>query len=190
MSWHACAWFALVPLLRAIDGGRVPRAFALGWLCGTTFFLLVMDWIPATITRTGESGPLVALLALLALAAVLGTYFGLFAAGLRFWQLRTGGEGLVMATVLWVALEWCRSTLLLACPWELLGYSQLPNLRLVQIADLTGIYGVGALVVAVNHVLHQASLRRVSLAAMTHSGGFECGDFPASQRDVIGNVPN
>jgi len=167
VSWHACAWFALVPLLRAIDGGRVPRAFALGWLCGTTFFLLVMDWIPATITRTGESGPLVALLALLALAAVLGTYFGLFAAGLRFWQLRTGGEGLVMATLLWVALEWCRSTLLLACPWELLGYSQLPNLRLVQIADLTGIYGVGALVVAVNHVLHQASLRRVSLAAMT-----------------------
>ena len=152
VSWHACAWFALVPLLRAIDGGRVPRAFALGWLCGTTFFLLVMDWIPATITRTGESGPLVALLALLALAAVLGTYFGLFAAGLRFWSLRTGSEGLVMATVLWVALEWCRSTLLL---------------RLVQIADLTGIYGVGALVVAVNHVLHQASLRRVSLAAMT-----------------------
>jgi apolipoprotein N-acyltransferase len=159
-GWTVCAWFALVPLLRAIDGERVGRAFGLGWLAGIAFFIVALAWIPQTIVRAGALGPLAAVLPLCALAGSLAVYFALFAAGLRYWQIQTGRDGFVFSVVLWVALEWSRATILLACPWELFGYSQTSNVRLMQMVDVTGIYGVSALLVAVNHTLHGIVVRR------------------------------
>src|SRR2546421_5325935 len=163
-DWSPCAWLALVPLLRAIDGESPGRAFRLGWLAGAGFFLVALDWIPATIVRAGALASPAAILPLCALASALAVYFGLFASGLRYWQIRTGRDGFVFAVVLWVTLEWCRSTLFITCPWELLGYSQIPNPRLMQIADVTGVYGVSALIVAVNHALYVVAARRAPAA--------------------------
>jgi apolipoprotein N-acyltransferase len=164
LDWSICAWFGLVPLLRAIEGESVGRALRLGWIAGVAFFLVALDWIPATIVRAGGLGPFVAVFPLVALAGALAVYFALFAAGLRYWQIHTGRDGFAFAVVLWVALEWCRATTLVACPWELIGYSQIMNRRLMQIADVTGVYGVSALVVAMNHALHATSARRAVAA--------------------------
>ena len=159
-GWGACAWFALVPLLRAIDGESVGRAFRLGWIAGALFFCLSLDWIPATLARAGGTSRFAAWMPLAAVAAALALYPALFAAGLRYWQTRVGGDGLAMAIALWVGLEWCRATLLLPCPWDLLGYSQSASLRLLQVCEITGIYGVSALVVGVNHGLYGLLARR------------------------------
>lgn len=153
-GWSACAWFALVPLLRAVDGESFGRAFRLGWIAGALFFFLALDWIPGTLVRAGVTTRLAAWMPLAAMAAALALYPALFAAGLRYWQTRVGGDGLGMAIALWVGLEWCRATLLLPCPWDLLGYSQSASLRLMQLCEITGIYGVSALVIGVNHGLY------------------------------------
>jgi apolipoprotein N-acyltransferase len=160
-GWSVLAWFALLPLLRAIDGESLGRAFRLGWVAGMMFFCLSLGWIPATIARAGDARLLVTWLPLAGIAAALALYPALFAAGLRYWQTRVEGDGLAIAVALWVGLEWCRATLLLPCPWNLLGYSQAPSLRLLQLCDVTGIYGVSALVVGVNHVLYGVLARRV-----------------------------
>jgi apolipoprotein N-acyltransferase len=55
-----------------------------------------------------------------------------------------------MAPFLWVGLEYVRSFLLSGFPWESLGYSQFDWLQLIQISDMFGVYGVSALIVAVN----------------------------------------
>ncbi len=161
-GWSSLAWVALVPLLWAIDGERPRRACALGWLAGLSFFLVAFAWIPGTIGRAGAAGPPIAVLALLAISALLALYVAVFAASLRLFESRMEGDGPIAAVVLWVALEWLRARGPLPCPWNLLGYSQIPHLQLVQIADLTGIYGVSALVVAVNSVLYSALARRAS----------------------------
>ena len=153
-GWSFCAWFALVPLFRAIDGESVGKAFGLGWIAGVLFFGFSLDWMPATIARSGATNLFVLWMPLAVSAATLALYPGLFAAGLRYWQARVGGDGLAIAIALWVGLEWCRSTLFLPCPWDLLGYSQTPSLRLLQLCDLTGIYGVSALVVGMNHGIY------------------------------------
>ena len=49
-----------------------------------------------------------------------------------------------------MALELLRNYLLSGFPWNLLGYSQHQNLPLIQIADITGVYGVSALIVMTN----------------------------------------
>jgi apolipoprotein N-acyltransferase len=159
-GWGMLAWVALVPLWWAIDGERPARAFRLGWLAGAAFFLVAFDWVPGTILRAAAPGATAALFPLILLAAVLGLTFGFFAAGLRFFEFRTGRDGLALAVALWVALEWCRSRPFVPCPWQLLGYTQVAVLRLVQASDVTGIYGVSGLVVAVNGALASACARR------------------------------
>ena len=57
----------------------------------------------------------------------------------------------VSVPLVWVAVEWCRSTFTLA-HFDLyaLGYSQARVTPLVQLADVTGVYGVSFLVAAAN----------------------------------------
>ncbi len=169
-GWSLCAWFAMVPLFRAIDGESVGKAFRLGWIAGVVFFGLSLDWIPATIARAGATNRFALWIPWAVTSAALALYPALFAAGLRHWQIRVGGDGLAIAVPLWVGLEWCRSTLFLPCPWDLLGYSQAPLLPLLQLCDLTGIYGVSALVVAVNHGLYSTLAGRARLVRLALLG--------------------
>src|SRR5262249_10161554 len=43
------AWIGLVPLLLAIRGRSPARAFGLGWITGTVFYLATCYWIVYTI---------------------------------------------------------------------------------------------------------------------------------------------
>jgi apolipoprotein N-acyltransferase len=61
------------------------------------------------------------------------------------WMRRAGWA--LMAAVFWVALEMVVGRLFSGFPWNLLGASQYGMLPLIQIASLTGVYGVSFLVV-------------------------------------------
>ena len=50
----------------------------------------------------------------------------------------------------WVALEYLRAHLLTGFGWVMLGHAQYKNLLFIQIADMTGVYGVSFLVILVN----------------------------------------
>jgi len=52
--------------------------------------------------------------------------------------------------VIWVTLEVLRTYALTGFPWGLLGYSQYKFLMLIQIADITGVYGISFLVASIN----------------------------------------
>jgi apolipoprotein N-acyltransferase len=63
----------------------------------------------------------------------------------------------------WVLLEYLRSHLLTGFPWALLGYSQQPNLPIIQIADITGAWGVSFVVMAVNVMIYAFCVMRHAL---------------------------
>jgi apolipoprotein N-acyltransferase len=54
-----------------------------------------------------------------------------------------------------VGLEYVRAFALTGFPWASLGYSQYRLLHLIQVADLTGVYGIGFLIVFANVVLYR-----------------------------------
>jgi len=146
------AWFGLVPLLLVIREGGVRAAFFTGWLSGTTFFVAVTYWVVHTIRHyTALPGPLAVVLLLL-MSLVLGLYMAAFAAGVRWMQARRL-PWVYLAPALWVVLEWLRGWFVVGFPWGALGYSQWRFTDLVQVVEVTGVYGLSALLVFFNTVL-------------------------------------
>jgi len=151
------AWFGLVPLLIAIRGRGARQAFGIAWFGWLVCSLIVLYWIAPTVTNyTSISGPLAAGVLFL-LCAVSALYVAGFAAVLE-WLAPAGISRIVAAPLLWVSFEWLRTFFPAAFPWAFLGYSQYAVLAVVQIADITAIYGVSALLVFVNAALAEMVL--------------------------------
>ncbi|MBI3025102.1 MAG: apolipoprotein N-acyltransferase, partial [Candidatus Tectomicrobia bacterium] len=148
--FDALAWAALVPLLWSLHGKRPHEGFALGLLTGLVAYGIIVWWVKLTMVKYGGLHPALAWLITLLLVAYLGLYTAVFAFGLL--RMCPGGElsMFLLAAPLWVALELLRAHLLSGFPWALLGYSQYEALPVIQIADLTGVYGVSFLIVLVN----------------------------------------
>ncbi len=53
----------------------------------------------------------------------------------------------------WVLYEWGHSLGEFSYPWQTIGYSQIANLKWVQAADITGVWGISFLIVLVNVIL-------------------------------------
>ncbi|MFZ5563409.1 MAG: apolipoprotein N-acyltransferase, partial [Thermodesulfobacteriota bacterium] len=108
----------------------------------------------------------------LLLAIYLAFYMGVFAAvyaGLR----NRPALRILAAPVAWTGLEYVRSFLLSGFPWEPIGCSQYRVLPLIQMADLTGVYGISFLIVLANSLLAWAASRlpeRKSLTATEKAG--------------------
>ena len=164
--WRAgFAWIGLIPLLWAVlssVGGRRPvrRAFLLGYLAGVLWYMGNCYWIYSTMHIYGGLPPVVSVLLLLGYSLVLGSYFGLFAAGIALVRQRTGSTRLALAFApfLWTALELAGARIT-SVPWDQLGYSQIDNQAITALAPWTGVYGISFLIVAVNAVIAWEFLR-------------------------------
>ena len=97
---------------------------------------------------------------LLLLSVYLGLYTGLFGYLIKLISDKTSIPLPVAAPLLWVSLEFLKAHLISGFPWASLGYSQYKFLHIIQIADITGVYGVSFLIVAVNAALFSLFLLR------------------------------
>ncbi|MGB6695013.1 MAG: apolipoprotein N-acyltransferase, partial [Terracidiphilus sp.] len=155
------AWFGLAPLLWAVlsidpVGDRRPlrSAFLLAYVCGVLWYIGNCYWIYDTMLIHGGLPPAVSALILLLFSLVLGLYFGLFGLGLALVRRATGSVrwALAFAPFLWVALEFAGARIT-SVPWDQLGYSQVDNALINQLAPSTGVYGISFVLVAVNSLL-------------------------------------
>ncbi len=168
------AWVALVPLALALRGARGRAAAALAFGFGAVATASVVAWLVPTLTGHFEQGlPAATALwlgvALGAAAPWLALVYGLAAPALaRARPLRAA----LLFAVCWVSAEWLRTRLGLRSPWAPLGASQADALRLAQLADATGVYGVGAVLALTNAALAELAragrgrARRSALAAV------------------------
>jgi apolipoprotein N-acyltransferase len=150
-DWSLFAWVWVAPSL-ACALVRPPRgALADGWLAGTVFFVILFRWLDHTFRYYSAIPWPLGWLPIIALAAYCGLYLGLITCSVA-WLRERFGDGWILAAVpvLWVAGEWVRGHLMDGFPWGLLGYSQHSNLAIIQIAELTGVYGVSFVVASVN----------------------------------------
>lgn len=149
-DFYPLAWFALVPFLASLWGKGPKEAFKAGILLGLFYFFGTTYWIYHSISHYGGI-PLVLSLALVFLLSFyLSLYTGLFGLLFSMKIVSTKLPALLLAPVFWTTLEFARSYALTGFPWSSIGYSQYKFLYGIQFADITGIYGVSFIVVAVN----------------------------------------
>lgn len=139
-NFEFLAWIGLVPLFFAIEDKKPRQAFLISYLAGVIFFFGAIYWL-VHVTLPG----------MVVVVLYLALYFGLFGLVISLCKFKTRGCGfLFFAPALWVALELARSHLFGGFGWSLLAHSQSYTLPVIQIADMTGAYGVSFIIVMAN----------------------------------------
>lgn len=152
LNWTV--WFALIPLLTAIKNESPAGAFKLGIFTGLAHFISLIYWIINVISTYGGLDIITSTVILLLLCLYLSIYTGIFA------FLVTVSEKsrikIFLFAGFWVSLEYIRTVLFTGFPWCLLGYSQYNQPILIQVSDITGVYGISFMIAAVNILLFLA----------------------------------
>jgi apolipoprotein N-acyltransferase len=159
LSYHGSflslfSWFCLALLLASILGASARVAFFCGFLHGLIFVLTCVPWIAEVLSVHGGMSLAAGWGVLLLIASVWGASIGLFAWIEQRLSLCSFTLALAGAPFLWVSTEVLRTYLPeISFPWGLLGYAPAENSALLQLATVTGIYGLSFLAAAFNALL-------------------------------------
>jgi apolipoprotein N-acyltransferase len=150
LGW--AAWFALMPLIFLIrEREGINTAFFGGLLAGALQAFALLIWIPGVLTQFGSIAAPLAWFLFILLALFLGVYPGLACALTAYCVSHAGRRWLFVFPFAWVAVEYLRTfSPFGGFPWLLLGYSQTDWPRVIQCADLTGVYGVSFIIAGLN----------------------------------------
>lgn len=158
------AWIALSPFLLALGDLRPAAGAAYGLLWGTAAIWGVGYWVPFALSfYWGQPMWFGILFSLAASIVFAGLYYAAFAACACWAGARCGGiQRALLVAALWVSWELARAQLLTGDPWLLLGYALMPHLRLIQAADLGGVFLLSFVVVLVNACVVEALRMRAA----------------------------
>ena len=143
------AFVALVPLLVALDGVPVRRAAAIGFVAGAAFWTVTVLWPAPWVIHYGGVGWVASMATAAVVIGTLSTFTAVFATAVVALRDRSGITAVLVGASAWVAVELVRAALT-GFPWAVLGVTQWRRLALIQIAAITGVYGVSFAVAAVN----------------------------------------
>lgn len=153
ISFWMMAFVALVPLIHVLKGKTLREGFTAGALTGLVANVGLLYWVVFVVVTYGSLPVYAGLAAMLALTAFLSLYTGAFAAALIYFRKR-GMPDLISAPLLWTVMEYGKSHLMTGFPWENLAYSQYLNTPVVQMADVTGTYGITYFIVFINVIVY------------------------------------
>lgn len=160
VSLYPVAFFALIPLLYAIDQDRYGPAFWSGFACGFTSFAGLVYWVIIAMNRYGGIHIWLSCLILLLLVLYLSLYIGFFAFAVSYLKKRLTLPVYLSAPIVWVLLEYVRGFLFTGFPWSLLAHSQDRFLPFIQIVSITGTYFISFIIVAVNCIIYNVIRKR------------------------------
>ncbi len=141
VAW-SLAWVALVPLLIAVNKDALGSAFLRGYAAGLLFFIATLFWIHH-----------VTFLGLILLSAYLALYWAIFAVGVAWSSTWAVIRRVIFLASLWAGLEYVRAHVLSGFGWASLAHTQRVNILFVQMADITGTYGLSFIMVAAGVVI-------------------------------------
>ncbi len=147
------AWVSLVPLFMAIRKTSPLASLKLGFITGFVYFLGILYWIINAMTQYGGMPLMVSIAVLILLSGYLALYVSLWTFLLSAFSFQLPAIRYILAPFLWVSLELIRTHFLTGFPWANIGYSQFKTLPIIQIADITGVYGVVFIIVMTNAAL-------------------------------------
>lgn len=138
------AWVALVPLIIASAHGPTWERCLLGFTTGAIALFGIHSWL---FELSGFGW-----VQLLVLELIYASFYMLWSCSLSY--LNRGRCSVYLLAFYWVILEYIRSHLsFMANPFAMLAHSQVDNLPLIQLASITGEYGISFLLILINLVL-------------------------------------
>ncbi|MFH1782497.1 MAG: hypothetical protein ABH848_02650, partial [Candidatus Omnitrophota bacterium] len=145
-------FIGFIPLFFALEYKSYIRSFFISFFVGFLFYIATLYWLYH-----------VTFLGLLILSLYLAIYFGIFGVILNHLSRITRTTSpttrypltVILIPLIWVVLEYIQANLFTGFGWTLLGYTQYKNLNLIQIADISSVYGVSFVVMTVNVALYR-----------------------------------
>lgn len=132
-------WVSFVPLFFALENTSIKQRFFVGYVFGLVMFAGLLYWL----VHVSVLG-----------AVVLICFLAIFPAiGLLYKISDTSIIVFVFPSV-WVISEFLRSHIFTGFPWALLGHCLYKNIAVIQIADITGAYGLSFIIVMINLVFY------------------------------------
>ena len=126
----------------------------MGLATGLVYNIGIIYWVSFVVVQYGYLPLYLGFFVMLLLALYLGLYVSLFSAGVVFFK-RKGINEIISAPILWTCLEYAKSHLFTGFPWENLAYSLHGMISFIQVADITGTYGLTFVIVLVNCILYE-----------------------------------
>jgi apolipoprotein N-acyltransferase len=139
------AWIFLIPLLAALKGRGPAWSFFLAYLAGLIFFEGIFGPIAAQTVHSLK--PIHFIIS----STYFALYWGLWGIGFSLLNRRMVFPPTLVLGALWVTLEYARShASIFAYPGLLLGHTTYHHIPLIQLASLSGVYGLSFVLVCVN----------------------------------------
>ena len=134
------AWISLVPILMVLQRAPPRRCVFYGTLFGVLETMITNFWLGTF-----------SLVSLQLVTVAYALFFALFMLAVaRLFRRHGTLNGLILFPLALVAFDWIRASGFIGYPWGMIGTTQYRSLRLIQIAEITGIWGVSAIVAFVN----------------------------------------
>ncbi|MGA8034982.1 MAG: apolipoprotein N-acyltransferase [Candidatus Acidiferrales bacterium] len=155
------AWISLAMLVLASVDAPVRQAPLYGFLHGQIFYPVVLPWVDTVMRQYGNISPWVSAAFVAAIGTLGGSVCMLFSTGIAIASRRSKLLACVLAPFLWTAVEYFRTNLwIFGSSWDLSGYPLTKNLAFLQLASVTGIYGLCFVVAAYGSLLAYAVMVR------------------------------
>jgi apolipoprotein N-acyltransferase len=173
------AWGSVAMLVLASFGAPPWEGPLYGFVHGIVFYPLSVPWIDTVMHQYGNVNPWLSAGILGLLSAAFSIFPAIFGWGIAYVsrKLPPGRNRLfacALAPFLWAATEVAKNYLILGgFPWNLTGYAVSDSLGLVQLAAITGVYGLSFLVAAYSSLVVYAILsgrQRIWKAAIVTTG--------------------
>ena len=129
------AWFAYIPILIVIKNNKLFISALWGVIYGFLAYLLFNHWL-------GNFHPLAGVITYTVYSVFLALVFFLF----KLAEILFPKKAYLVQWVIFIAFEYLRTTGFLGYSYGITGYSQWQIIPLIQIASITGVWGVSALV--------------------------------------------
>ncbi|NOY07424.1 MAG: apolipoprotein N-acyltransferase [Spirochaetes bacterium] len=144
-GWFPLAFFALIPVFVVIHRSTWPRIFFYGIFFGFVSYAIFNFWL-------AKFSPLT----LFIVPPIYSFYFLLVFPMLKAADTAFPKYGYILQSIIWVAYEYLRTKGFLGYSYGNLGYSQYLFTPIIQIASITGVWGVSLLIVYPSALLGNA----------------------------------
>lgn len=141
------AWISFIPLFFIILRHKPKQSFFLGLLAGFAYYAILIYWIPSVPAHYGHLSVPVSILIYIIFVLYLSLFWAFFS--LLFSKIHQSFPKFVfiLSPFLWVSFEYILTHIFTGFPWGLLGSSQFKNLGLIQMASITGVYGISLVII-------------------------------------------
>jgi len=146
------AWVAIAPLIAGLEAAKTKKQAALiAATCGLAGYPVFYHWLVSCMHTYAKIPYPVAILVLLAMVAVLAAFLAGFGAAYHALGKTIGLSPIIAAPIAWTAFEFLRGHFPFGgFPWALIAYSQAEFPPIIQIAEVTGPYGIGFAIIITN----------------------------------------